>query len=295
MQSGFDWLNLHSALQLALKLGWVVSSNNVHRCALHELVPGVIFSIDSIDKGDRISYRSYLDDLQAENIQTIIRFGRLRFADQTAEELGFKCVSCEYSDDIPAPGVVSSFFYTLRTSVLRKVVILSDGRKGRAATLCALHLMHTYDFSAGEATMWLRLTCPNIRLRDSQEQFLYAVGSAVQDQEIVSWGRDVAFRRAVHRVWAKDLRRDCCDSRPHSPYEVANSEGQAKGLDAHRPARHCGAFAWDQARLALERSGVRRVRRRLLPADCCAERPSGREEAGSAAEARAVPSQLRMR
>ena len=213
------------------------SADNFHQDRIDvEFAPGVTFSSVFIKKEEDAVRKKWLHHLTKRKIKTIVRIDEPQYPDQMAEECGFRCVSCEYDKVIPQPGVVSSFLYTLRSSGLGCVVVHSDGRKGRAATLCALYLMHTHGFSAVEATSWLRLVCPSIWIRTAQEHFLHAVGSCMKEGEAGAGGRDSAFRRAVYRVWAKDLRRDYCGSKPQSAYEVIEPcHASAFGVVGSRP------------------------------------------------------------
>ena len=252
----------------------------------------------SFDKDDCKSRNSWFDGLESQNFRTIIRVGDPQYPDHSAGERGFVSVSCDYDEEIPSPGVVSSFLYTLRISETDGVVVICDGTKGRAATLCALHLMHKYGFSAGEATTWLRLMCPSIQLAASQEIFLYAVGSGMEDGDNGAGGRDMAFRRSVYRVWAKDLRRDFYGKRPQSAYEKVNVKEHTEperreNMDIELPLRRCNRSCWELLRSAELPTFAKRV---LWAADyCSAEEPGGTGKLRPAAEARAVPLQLRIK
>ena len=228
MEKQLDLKLLCSALQRAKKLGWFISTDKGSAEDTYRvLLPRVICANCNLE--DHIARKEWFDNLHAQDILTIIRFDEPQYPDEEAEERGISYVSCEYENDIPNPGVVCSFLYTVRTSGSNGVAVHLDRREGRAGTLCSLHLMHGYGFSAGEALTWLRLMFPSINVKETQRDFLEAVGRGVDGfDETSAGGRDMAFRRAVYRVWAKNLRRGCHGSRPESSYETDGGERPAE-------------------------------------------------------------------
>ena len=165
--------------------------------------------------------------MQKRNVRTVIRVGERLYPDKEAEQHGIAYVSCKFDEATPSPGVVTAFLYALRTSKAGGVAVLSDG-SGRAATLCALHLMHAHGFSAAEATTWLRFIYPSLRMNRRQEDFLHAVGSMAG--AVGSGGREEAFRRGVFRAWAaEDVRSRGRRRRPESDYDaVSGDDGGAE-------------------------------------------------------------------
>ena len=190
-----------------------------------KLISGVLLTVHIPMHGypeNKMIYLEMLDNLAKRKIGTIIRVGKRLYPDRSAEQHGITCVSCEFDQQTPSPGVVTAFLYTLRTSKAGGVAVHSDGSKGRAATLCALHLMHAHGFSAAEATTWLRIICPSLRMKRRQEDFLRAVGSEL---EADAGGREEAFRRGVFRAWAaNELRSGWYRRRPESGYDVASAD-----------------------------------------------------------------------
>ena len=190
---------------------------------VHGLIPDAWISV--YDPASADSSDPFI--MQQRNIRTVIRVGERLYPDNEAEQHGITCVSCEFDEATPSPGVVTAFLYTLRTSKAGGVAVLSDG-SGRAAVLCALDLMHAYGFSAAEATTWLRIMYPSMQMNRRQEDFLHAVGSMAG--AVGSGGREEAFRRGVFRAWAaEDVRSRGRRRRPESDYDaVSGDDGGAE-------------------------------------------------------------------
>ena len=283
-----DLENLRSALQRVKKLRWPIpSENEEHCCVAHDLLPGMMYFTVSNRQEDTDSRNTWFDIFKLQNVHTIIRVGGSYFLEQEAEEYGFRCVSCECDGVIPQPGVVSSFLYTVRKCGLRGVVVISDGKRGHAATLCALHLMHGYGFSAGEATAWLRIVCPRIQISATQENFLRAVSSGVEDGEAEAGGRDFAFRRAVYRVWAKDLRRDSLGRKLQSAFEGVKPESEPKVREATAAGR-----CWNHPSMKLSALAMAvDLLCVLRGVDCSARCACQQEKVAPAVERWAVPLQ----
>ena len=219
--------HLYSALGRASKIGWLTQAKDQlgHTQKQNSLIPGAIIILEAEELSRVSSISESLDILVQHDFVTVVRFAERIYPDNIAEQRGINCVSCEYDELTPHPGVVAAFFYTLRTAKGGRVAMQSDGR-GRAEMLCALHLMQDHGFSAGEAMAWLWLACPSLQLRQEQVDYLFAVGAFLEEAAATSHvARSEALRRAVSRVWAAEELRPFCRSRPQSLYNDAGWEG----------------------------------------------------------------------
>ena len=106
----------------------------------------------------------------------------------------------------------------------------SDGR-GRAETLCALHLMHAHGFSSDEALAWVWLVCPGAQLTQKQAEYVRGVGAGQEAAAGTGAGRDEALRRGVFRAWAAEQQRLPRRSRPESPYRTTRSDETAQVME----------------------------------------------------------------
>ena len=255
----------------------------------------------SKDSNDQTKRKSWLESLQQKNIRIVIRVGERLYPDKEAEQHGIAYVSCEFDEATPSPGVVTAFLYTLRTSKAGGVAVHNDGSEGRAATLCSLHLMHTYGFNAAEAAIWLRIICPSMQMKKAQQDFLRAVGSELEvlcSEAAVC--RERAFRRGVFQAWAaEELRPGWYGGRLESGYAMKDADNGREELWSTTP-HSCGELLQtaklhldDCARL-LQRTARGAAVLNLWPEVliCGAHE---RQEAARAAEASTLPEQIRMK
>jgi hypothetical protein len=234
-------LNLWTALGVFQCLVWPgiqnFSSEEVCRY-ISVLVPGELMVIDSIhtlpgkNEWRRFNILTLLNELQRRKIGTVIRVSEREYQDIAAEKRGIASVSCEYDDPTPDPGVVNLFFYTMRTRKGAMVAIHNDGAHGRAATLCALHLMAAHALTAEAAMATIRDKCPSLLLSPHQSAFLIAtdrqaaaaVAAAAASHDLARPAdRLAALRRGLFRAWAAEyLPAEPLGAagRPESPYEA---------------------------------------------------------------------------
>ena len=188
------------------------------------IIPGTLLILENNQPlADESSTSATLNALVEDSFATLIRVAQGIHPDHVAEQRGIVCVSCEYDGPTPPPGVVTAFFYTLRTAKGGRVAMQSDGR-GRAETLCALHLMHAHGFSADEALVWVLLVCPGAKLTQKQAEYVRGVGAGLEAAAGTGAGRDEALRRGVFGMWAAEQQRFYRRFRPESPYHTTCSD-----------------------------------------------------------------------
>ena len=222
-----NFLNPWSALEIFERYLWPNTSIKQEYCreCLSVLVPGELAIIDPIPlnslfetRKDQTVHQILLDHLAERGICTVVRVAERQYADAAAERRGLASVSCEYDEATPDPGVVSAFLHTMRTQRGGGVAIHNDGAHGRAATLCALHLMSARGLSAHEAMAHIRDRCPALRLTPQQSDFLLAVAAELPPRAAPA-ARAAAVRRGVSRAW-RSACSDLLQSAPRleSPY-----------------------------------------------------------------------------
>ena len=160
-------------------LGWVdkfdvdeyVHYDNPLEGDIHTIIPGVLVAF----KGPRslkdeqmyedcnglrtFAPAFFIEPFHDMNVTTVVRLNEREYADAEFEDRGVRCVSLEFDGPIPPPDVVIAFLHTMHTARGAVAVHCRSGL-GRTGTLCALHLMLSHGFGAGEAIAWMRVTLP---------------------------------------------------------------------------------------------------------------------------------------
>ena len=148
-----------------------------------------------------VSPHFYLAKFQAANICTVVRLNEREYADESFEQHNIACVSCEFDTPTPSPGAVTAFLHTVR-SARATVAVHCDSTQGRSGTLIALHRMRAHGFRAREATAWLRIACPAMRLGPEQLDFLRSVDAVAHRPSVAPRRGSAALRQGVYAAWA---------------------------------------------------------------------------------------------
>ena len=211
-------LELWQGFEKAANHGWVSKLRNADvlkkswQGFIQHVIPGELVVIRSPkEHREHFNWRRrrdvtphfYLAKFQAANICTVVRLNEREYADESFEQDNIACVSCEFDTPTPPPGAVTAFLHTVR-SARATVAVHCDSTQGRSGTLIALHMMHAHGFRAREATAWLRIACPAMRLDPEQFDFLRSVDAIAHHPSVASrrGSESAAFRRGVYAAWA---------------------------------------------------------------------------------------------
>jgi protein-tyrosine phosphatase len=215
-ESEHSLLELWKGFERAANYGWVTQMTNA--CTLNKSWQGYI---QNVIPGELVVIRSpkehrecsnwrrrryvtphfYLAKFQAAKICTLVRLNEREYADESFEQHNIACVSCEFDTPTPSPGAVTAFLHTVRTA-RATVAVHCDGAQGRSGTLVALHMMRAHGFRAREATAWLRIACPAMRLGPEQLDFLRSVDAVAHRPSVAPRRGSAALRQGVYAAWA---------------------------------------------------------------------------------------------
>ena len=167
------------ALRRATDEGWLMDYDmaeyahydNPLEGNMHAVIPGRLIALQGpkslpgrstfADHGGQRTFSPgfYVEPFQDMGVSTVVRLNEREYADAEFEDRGVRCVSLEFDGPIPPPDVVIAFLHTMHTARGAVAVHCRSGL-GRTGTLCALHLMLSHGFGAGEAIAWMRVTLP---------------------------------------------------------------------------------------------------------------------------------------